>query len=1107
MIINLFIEHLAVFLLFFNFLRGETWEKMVLKNLKSLEDIQKLLGSKIYSQSLEFSQNDAILNYNQKPGLISARVKDNGTSTHRVEISLANEGAITKFRCTCHHGRFCKHIGTVLIHTLQHKSLNDLSAQIIKNHGKKKLVEDEVINFDFTNYGECENDFIRLIEETNSFSVVKNDKKRYKLVFLVDKSEDYYYSTEQNPAYWNLSPGTINIKEDGTFGKIELFEDDKVTEEVTAVENSLTRLLFENENVDEDLSKYLDLIIKNPDLPVYIKFEQNYIPLKQRKIDSTTVGFNLTGLEESVLFFTPEVRLSYGETNSILSYDLDKNIIRNGFSFYYLDPRGVILYKNDSMLYPSFFYHLIDSRDEFLLSDISFIKDFVEKNLKDCVTIDFRAKALRISNYNPKPFIEISPSSRKQGLSLVFNYNGHEFAYKDKKSFLIISSENDEMVAINRNRKYEKMIKEYVEMELNNIPDRKFSKLYDSVYINFEISTSLEDFLYMYGAVFIDKGIDIRLKGSKKKITSGKGKMSFHIASNTDWFDVKLKYDDENGNEESVNIDSQYIDKGLLKVGGSFVLLTKKDIEKIKKLQTEGMENDGSLKVSKLDFSLIDEIYNDVANKTKDLTSTVKIAEKFRDFKEIKKQLLPENFVGKLRDYQVSGYNWLYFLGEYGFNGCLADDMGLGKTVQALALLQKLKEENKLGTSLLIVPVSTIPNWESEIERFTPNLKHIRHSGVERIKDPDHLNKSDLVIMSYHTMRNDIELFRGMELDYIILDESQYIKNSTSQSFKAVRTLKSKHKLSLTGTPVENSTLDLWSQMDFLNPGLLSSQKSYKARFARPIEMQGDKQAAERLKKIIFPFILRRTKEEVEKELPEKEIITIYSEMEPEQLEVYNQHREQYRKKISSTLNEKGVGQSAIEIFSALLKLRQIALFPVLADDKMKEVSSCKFESMKDMLEDIMEEKHKVLIFSQFVKSLKIIEKHISSMGIKYSYLDGSTKNREEEIKKFQKQKEISVFLLSLKAGGVGINLTAADYVFIFDPWWNPAVENQAIDRAHRIGQDHKVIAYKMIVKDTVEEKILKLQERKKKLVTEIVSEDSAFLKSLTKDDVISLFS
>ncbi len=201
------------------------------------------------------------------------------------------------------------------------------------------------------------------------------------------------------------------------------------------------------------------------------------------------------------------------------------------------------------------------------------------------------------------------------------------------------------------------------------------------------------------------------------------------------------------------------------------------------------------------------------------------------------------------------------------------------------------------------------------------------------------------------------------------------------------------------------------------------------------------------------------------------------------------------------------MGQSAIEIFSALLKLRQIALFPVLADDKMKEVSSCKFESMKDMLEDIMEEKHKVLIFSQFVKSLKIIEKHISSMGIKYSYLDGSTKNREEEIKKFQKQKEISVFLLSLKAGGVGINLTAADYVFIFDPWWNPAVENQAIDRAHRIGQDHKVIAYKMIVKDTVEEKILKLQERKKKLVTEIVSEDSAFLKSLTKDDVISLFS
>jgi SNF2 family DNA or RNA helicase len=1080
---------------------------MVLKNLKTLEDIQKLMGWKIYSQSLEFSQNDSILKYDQKPNLISARVQDNGTSTHRTEISITAEGAITKFRCTCHHGRFCKHIGAVLIHTLQHKSLSDLSAQITKVHSKNKPPEDEIINFDFTDYGDYENDFIHKIEDTSSFSLAKNKGKRYKLVFLVEKSEDYYYSTEHDPAYWIISPGTINVKEDETFGKIELFEENKVSEEVTEVENSLARLLLENEDADEALCKYLDLIINNPNLPVYIKFEQNYLPLKRHSIESTTLGFNITGIEESVIFFTPEIRVFYGNAISIISYDNEKNIIRNGFSFYYLDSKGLLLYKKDSMLYTSFFYHLIESRDEFLLADIAFFRNFVEKQLKDCVHVDFSAKSLRISSHNPKPLIEISPSSRKQGISIVFNYNGHEFAFKDKKRFLITSSENSEMAAIYRNRKYEDMIKDYVEMELSNLPDRKFVKLYDSVYINFEIGISLEDFLSMYGSVFIDKGIDIRLKGSKKKITSKKGEVCLNISSNADWFDVKLNYRDEEGKEKPVNIDSQYLDKGLLKVGGSFILLTKKDIEKIKKLQTEGLKNDGSLKVSKLDFNLIDEIYNDIANKTKEITSIVEVAEKLKDFKEIKKHALPKNFKGKLRGYQISGYNWLNFLREYGFNGCLADDMGLGKTVQTLALLQKVKENNDLGTSLLIVPVSTIPNWENEIERFTPLLKHIRHSGIERNKDLDYLNKFDLIIMSYHTMRNDIELLHKMELDYIILDESQYIKNSTSQSFKTVRTLKSKHKLTLTGTPIENSTLDLWSQMDFLNPGLLNTQKSYKTRFARPIEMQEDKDAAERLKKLIFPFLMRRTKEEVEKELPEKEIITIYSEMEQEQFEVYNTYREQYRREIASTLDDKGIKQSAMTIFSALLKLRQIALFPMLAEDSLKKVSSCKFESMKDMLEDILEEGHKVLIFSQFVKSLKIIEKHISSLGIKYSYIDGSIKDREAEIRKFQEQKEINIFLLSLKAGGVGINLTAADYVILFDPWWNPAVENQAIDRAHRIGQDHKVIAYKMIVKDTVEEKILKLQERKKKLVAEVVAEDNAFLKTLTKDDVIGLFS
>ena len=446
------------------------------------------------------------------------------------------------------------------------------------------------------------------------------------------------------------------------------------------------------------------------------------------------------------------------------------------------------------------------------------------------------------------------------------------------------------------------------------------------------------------------------------------------------------------------------------------------------------------------------------------------------------------------------------FLWKNNLNGLLADDMGLGKTVQALALIRKMKDENPLLSCLFAVPVTTLPNWEAEIARFTPGLSCIRHHGQGREKDtPDFA--ADIVLVSYHTLRNDLKIFQKKEWDCFLLDEAQTIKNSDSQVFKAVRSIRAKFRLSLTGTPVENRSAELWSQMDFLYPGLLGSKKEFAARFAKPIEESHDPKASGLLRQLTSPFILRRKKEDVAKDLPPKEEIVLTVEMEPEQKAVYEKVRTFYSQKVHQTIDDKGLEHSAITIFEALLKLRQAALFPELLGPEYAGIPSCKFESVKRLIAEAVEEGHKILLFSQFVQTLKIIEKYIVEEGYSYAYLDGQSRDRGEIVQKFQEDPETKIFLISLKAGGVGINLTAADYVILFDPWWNPAVERQAVDRSHRIGQDKKVIVYKPVVRGTVEEKILELQERKKALVSELVAEDTGIFKELKRDDILALFS
>lgn len=470
-------------------------------------------------------------------------------------------------------------------------------------------------------------------------------------------------------------------------------------------------------------------------------------------------------------------------------------------------------------------------------------------------------------------------------------------------------------------------------------------------------------------------------------------------------------------------------------------------------------------------------------------------------FTGIKDYPMPAGFNGQLRPYQKAGYNWLRFLNEFRLGGCLADDMGLGKTVQTLTLLQSEKEKGNAGTSLLIMPTSLLYNWEMEAAKFTPELKILTYTGTNRNKDIERFAKYDIVLTSYGITRLDIELLQKFHFNYLILDESQVIKNPTSNIAKAVLQLKSRHKLTLTGTPLENTTLDLWSQMTFINPGLLGGQTFFKNEYQVPIEKKQDEAKTKKLNAIIKPFVLRRLKSQVATDLPEKVENIYYSHLTPAQEEKYEEAKSFYRHKILDLIEKEGLNNSRITILEGLTKLRQLSNHPRMVDTHYKGDSG-KLEDLSHMIENALLEGHKLLIFSQFVKHLEIVKEFLLARKIDFAYLDGSSMDRKDQVDKFNKDPNLKIFLISIKAGGLGLNLTEADYVFILDPWWNPAVEQQAIDRAHRIGQKKKVFTYKFITRNTVEEKILQLQKHKLKLSESLISTEESIVKSLTKEDI-----
>lgn len=578
----------------------------------------------------------------------------------------------------------------------------------------------------------------------------------------------------------------------------------------------------------------------------------------------------------------------------------------------------------------------------------------------------------------------------------------------------------------------------------------------------------------------------------KYNIKAVKPKVIGNFSHSIDFLEGEVELEIEGEKFSILDVLSSYKkDSYIVLSDGTSALINRKYIEKLERLFKDSDKK--KVKLSFFDLPLIEELIEDKIF-TQEMNRSRNFFKGINNVKDY--DIEPPKVKAKLREYQEYGYKWLAYLMDNNLGGCLADDMGLGKTLQAISVLTRLHEV-KGKKSLVIMPKSLIYNWEGEIKKFSPKLKVGIYYG--NFRNVDIIKKNSVILTTYGTIRNDIESLREMKFDTIILDESQNIKNINAQTTKAIMLLNSKNRIALSGTPIENNLGELYSLFRFLNPAMFGTAEEFNTYYAVPIQKENDPEAIEELKKKIYPFILRRVKKEVLKDLPDKIEKTMFIEMNPEQKKLYEERRSYYYKMVNSQIKENGIGKTQFFILQALNELRQITSCP---EAKSNGVMSSKREVLVNNILEAVENGHKVLVFTNYINSIDNICEDLKKYNINYLSMTGSTKDRQALVDKFQKDNKYKVFIMTLKTGGVGLNLTAADTIFIYDPWWNKTVENQAIDRAYRLGQDRTVFSYKLILKDTIEEKILQLQDTKSKLLDSLISEDSASVKTLTEKDI-----
>jgi len=596
----------------------------------------------------------------------------------------------------------------------------------------------------------------------------------------------------------------------------------------------------------------------------------------------------------------------------------------------------------------------------------------------------------------------------------------------------------------------------------------------------------------------VQKGWTVESEGKVMRASTG---FKIEISSGIDWFGIKGGVDFGGERVELPEL-LKAIQRGekIVRLGdGTFGMLPEDLLKRYGVLLEMGDAAEGEIRYRKAQAGVLDVFLAELPEITTDELFE-KARREIQSFGGVEPRQEPRTFQGTLRDYQRQGLGWMDFLRRYGFGGCLADDMGVGKTPQVLAQLESVRGK---GASLAVVPRSLIYNWKEEAARFTPKLRILDYSDAARQASFDDY---DLVLTTYGILRRDALTLREHEFEYVILDEGQAIKNAASESAKAARLLRARHRLVLSGTPIENHLGELWSLFEFLNPGMLGASRVFHSLAGRNNNPNADDTRL-RISQAVRPFLLRRTKKQVARELPERIEQTIHCELDDAQRTLYNELRDHYRAKLLQKLGKGGLAKSKMQVLEALLRLRQAACHPALIDKKYAKTPSAKLDALMDQLEQVREEGSRALVFSQFTSMLALVQDRLAAGGMAYCYLDGKTKDREAVVKQFQADDGPGLFLISLKAGGVGLNLTAAEYVFLLDPWWNPAAEAQAIDRAHRIGQARTVFAYRLIAKETVEEHVLELQKNKRELADAILGEDNRLIGNLSREDLELLLS
>jgi len=863
---------------------------------------------------------------------------------------------------------------------------------------------------------------------------------------------------------------------------------------------------YNEDNTDTELDA-LQQIIKNP-LELEVYFHDRDISETISAKSLIPVGLKILKAEIQLTVFKKEPFFEI--TGELAFNDISlpfKNVmLRNEHfvyhhqTFYFVDHpdmlRVIKFFKTNNEIllihaskYKEFIQTVLSSLERFVHINYSYIRkatsaQLIEKNfhVERIIYLNQKGNFIAIIPVMKYGDIEVPVYSRKQIFDI--DQNGNEFKIeRDYNAEIALTS-----VIMNQHPDFHEQLEghEYFYLHKDKFLDENW-------FINaFEI--------------WRNEGITIlgfnEIKNNK--LNSHKAKITIEVNSGIDWFNAKLKihFGKKNATLKQVHSALRNKSRFVQLDDGSHGILPDEWIGKIARYFQAGDVDGDLLKIPKISFTEISDLFEKEVLSEEVQNEITTYHEQFSKIKRSEVSI-PIGLNAELRDYQREGLNWLNFLDNFNFGGCLADDMGLGKTVQIIAFILSQREKYGHTTNLVVVPTSLLFNWQEEIEKFAPSLKILTHYGAEREKSITKIHEYEIVLTTYGMILSDIRFLKNFRFNYIFLDESQAIKNPNSERYKAARLLQSRNRIVLTGTPVENNTFDLYGQLSFACPGLLGSKQYFKDIYAIPIDKFEYSKRALELQQKIKPFILRRTKKQVATELPEKTEMVIYCEMNAEQRKIYDNYEHELREFISATDDDE-ITKNSMHVLTGLTKLRQICNSPVLLKEGHSGNNAVKIEILTEQIENKSKE-HKILVFSQFVGMLDLIKVELENKNIPFEYLTGQTKDRGSKVQNFQTNDEVRVFLISLKAGGVGLNLTEADYVYLIDPWWNPAIENQAIDRSHRIGQTKNVVAVRLICTNTVEEKIMNMQKKKHKLAQDLIKTDASFFNSLSKNELLEI--